>query len=76
MARYFFNFRIDDRLVPDHMGEELPDMQTALVAAKRAGGQIAAEQINAGKPLLSCEIVVTDEGGVELFAVPLTDVVH
>jgi hypothetical protein len=76
MARYFFNFRVDDCLISDPEGEELEDLQHAILVAKRAGGKLAAEQINSGKPLLSLEIVVTDETGVELLSVPLVDVVH
>jgi hypothetical protein len=76
MARYFFNFRVDDCLIPDPEGEELEDLQHAIFVAKRAGGKLAAEQINSGKPLLSLEIVVTDETGVELLSVPLVEVVH
>lgn len=76
MARYFFNFRIDDTLIPDHMGEELPDMQSAILVAKRAGGKLAEDQIRSGNPLVSCEIVVTDETGTELLRVPLVEAIH
>jgi len=76
MARYFFNFRVDDCLIPDNEGDELADLQHAVLVAKRAGGKLAAEHIKDGKPLLSCEIVVTDETGTELLTVPLVDTVH
>ena len=76
MARYFFNFRVDDCLIPDDQGDELADLQHALMVAKHAAQKLAHDQIGAGKSLLSCEIVVTDEAGVELLTVPLTEVAH
>ena len=39
-----------------------------------ADPDVRHDQIGAGKSLLSCEIVVTDEAGVELLTVPLTEV--
>lgn len=76
MVRYFFNFRIDDTLIPDHVGEELADLQSAILIAKRAGGKLAEDQIRAGNSLRSCEIVVTDEAGTELLSVPLVEAIH
>jgi hypothetical protein len=76
MARYFFNFRVDDTLIPDHIGEELGDLQSAILVAKRAAEKLAGDQIRTGNPLISCEIVVTDEAGTELLSVPLVEAIH
>ena len=63
MARYYFHFKNGVELIKDEEGSELPTLDEARLQALKAGRELWADSIKAGKPLGVDAIVIADEQG-------------
>jgi uncharacterized protein DUF6894 len=73
VPRYFFDLR-DGEFIPDHEGMELPDMQAALVEAKRTLAEILEE--NPDKQVQHLMIDVREGESQDVYTVVATTVVE
>jgi hypothetical protein len=67
MTRYYFHFRARSSLVKDEIGEIFADASSALQHASK----IAQELMQGGEPAGGS--IIVEEGGRDLFEVPLSD---
>ena len=67
MPRYFFNVSLEDHLLPDPEGQELPDPDAAWETARRIACD--AMSVDEGRPMnwQTCHVEVKDgDGGIVL----------
>lgn len=72
MARYFFNTRIGDDLVPDPEGEELRDPDHAWEVAREMILQLLRSEASSGD-LLNAVLEVTGDDGEVVLEFPFTE---
>jgi hypothetical protein len=63
MPRFYFDAQDRESTSKDLTGSEFPDDEAALVDARAAARQLAAEQLRFNQPLQGRAIIVRDEGG-------------
>jgi hypothetical protein len=74
MPTFYFHTKMNDELLPDFEGDELPDTDHAIEEAIMAAREILAEAIRAGKEPLIEAIVIADGRGQQIEVVPLAEV--
>jgi hypothetical protein len=75
MSRYYFHLRlVDDRIIADQDGSDLPDAATARREALAAARQMLADAIKSGSENIPEALVITDSEGRELETVPIAPV--
>jgi len=74
MARFYFNYRQADCLVPDDEGRDLPDEEAAREEAIAAARDLVGNCIRHGSELLPGAFVVIDERGCPVATLPIEDV--
>jgi hypothetical protein len=74
MARYFLHLRqIDQSVIEDWEGSELPSLQAAQEEAMRGIRHLVAEAIKFGRDIDVEAVVITDHQGRHLHSVPVKD---
>ena len=75
MPRYFFNVSLDDHLLPDPEGRELPDPDAAWETARRIA--LDAMSIDEGRPMdwRRCHVEVKDRDGEIVLEFPFREAV-
>jgi hypothetical protein len=74
MPRYFFNVRRDGVLIPDHEGDELPDVD----AARQLGLETVQEMMRLPhvygemREWQKDEFIITDETGATMLVLPFS----
>ena len=72
MGRYYFHLkRVDQRILWDEEGSELPDLEAARAEALQAARALVADAILMGCDVETQAILVMDEQGQELNHIPL-----
>jgi hypothetical protein len=72
MSRYYFHLRLlDDEVIADQEGLDLPDTATARQEALAAARQILADSIKFGRENIPDAFIVADSEGHELDTIPL-----
>jgi hypothetical protein len=72
MSRYYFHLRfVDDRVIADQDGSDLPDTASARLEALAAARQILADAIKFCSEDIPEAFIITDSEGRELETVPL-----
>ena len=74
--RYFFHVRDRRGVIRDTEGSELPDLAAAWSEAWMSARDFAMEDIRRGGPVMTRRIVIEDEQGHLLGAMPVSDIVH
>jgi hypothetical protein len=74
MAKYYFHFREGDRLVADEDGSDFPDLAAARNEAIQAARDILSQAIRFGTAEVPDALVIADQAGQLLDAVPLISV--
>ena len=70
MRRYFFHLRGTGRMIPDEKGAELPDVETAHLAALESIKDILSDP-ETGADYSTWLIEIVDESGQTVLRVPL-----
>jgi hypothetical protein len=73
LPRYYLHIRSVDYVALDDEGTELPDLDAARECALAAAREILASLIKVGDDKLPECIVISDQSGIQLAAVPLRD---
>lgn len=71
MGRFFFHLRLDDQVIADQDGQDLPDAAAARQEALASARQIMADAIRSGNENIPEAFVIADSEGRELETVPL-----
>jgi hypothetical protein len=76
MPRYFFNVSLEEHLLPDPEGQELPDPDAAWETARRIA--LDAMSVDAGGPVNwhACHVEVRDAGGEIVLEFPFLEAVE
>jgi hypothetical protein len=74
--RYFFHVHDILGVIRDDEGTELPDLAAARGEAWLSARDIAMEDIKRGGPVMVRRIVIEDDKGTVLGAMPVLDIVH
>jgi uncharacterized protein DUF6894 len=73
MPRYYLHIRNTDYMALDDEGTDLPDLNAARECALAAAREILAGLIRIGDEEWPESIVITDQSGTEIAAVPFRD---
>jgi hypothetical protein len=68
MALFYFNLSLQDIIIWDEEGQDLPDVSTALRIAREDACNLTGDFLRGGVAVLPEFIFVVDEGGRELCA--------
>jgi hypothetical protein len=76
MPRYFFNVSLEDHLLPDPEGQELPDAEAAWERARRIA--LDGMSVDAGGRVNwhACHVEVKDAGGEIVLELPFLEAVE
>jgi hypothetical protein len=74
MARFYFHIQDGADLIEDEEGVELLSADHAREVAVQSAREICSEAIKTGKELKADALVITDEAGKQLTAVPIMEV--
>jgi hypothetical protein len=74
MAKYYFHFQEDGKLVPDEAGVDLPNLVSARAEALTAARELLAEAIRFGAAEVPEAIVIFNQAGLMLESIPLHSV--
>jgi hypothetical protein len=74
MGHFYFHLRSGGQLIPDDQGQDLPDVSTAWREAMLSARDILAAAVRANQAEVLDAIVIADEAGRALDAVPLAEV--
>ena len=77
MPRFFFSIKRDGTVIPDHEGDDLPDVDAALaLAAEIVGDMLRLPHVyGAAREWQRNEFIITDERGATLLAVSLAQLI-
>lgn len=74
MTRFFFDVHeCGHEAVADEEGLELPDLAAAREQAIKGARDVMISEVAEGKLCLGCAIVIRDENGIVVMAVPFAD---
>jgi hypothetical protein len=74
MGHFYFHLRSGVQLIPDDQGQDLPDVSAARREAILSARDILAAAVRANQAEVPDAIVIADEAGRALDAVPLAEV--
>ena len=72
MPRYYFHFK-GKSFVRDHKGSELVDVAAARTRARELARTLIERMNAAGRDWSSAKIIVTDDRGAEILAMPVSE---
>jgi nucleoid-associated protein YgaU len=73
MPRYFFHLREGDRVLPDHDGSELPNLEAARAEAIQSARELLAAKLKAGEVVDGQAFEIADESGEVVLTAPLSE---
>ena len=75
MPRYFFNVSLEDNLLTDSEGQELPDPDAAWEAARRMAGDLMRVELDRPMRWQDCFFEVKDAAGETVLEFPFLEAV-
>jgi hypothetical protein len=74
MARYYFHFQEEGKLVADEEGVDFPNLVSARAEAQKAARELLLEAIRFGAAEVPEAVVIFNQAGLMLESIPLLSV--